>query len=121
MTEHNIFCFSKNYNDKDSFQQARYRAFNLEVGEKRYNEINTRVREILDNLKEMRLEEFWKQVTPNQWRQLLSIPEAKDFREGFEYISGQKIDVTEDIDIVVEGKTVTISRKSAIALGLLKK
>ncbi len=39
MTENNIFCFSKFFNDKDSFQQKKYRAFNKELTEKRYNEV----------------------------------------------------------------------------------
>jgi len=39
----------------------------------------------------MFLKDFWKSVTQDQWQKLLAIPEAKDFKEGFEYISGVKI------------------------------
>ena len=39
MTEYNYFCSAKEYNDKDSFQQKRYRVFNVEVGKDEYSEI----------------------------------------------------------------------------------
>ena len=91
MTEYNIFCFSKNYNDENSFQQKRFRAFNKEVGEKRHCEILDLVRKIIPNDKKLQLGDFWKSVTQEQWQKLLAIPEAKDFKDGFEYISGVKI------------------------------
>jgi len=73
-----------------------YRAFNKEVGEKRYNEIRSEVKTILKGLKlELNKNswvEEWGKVTQKQWKQLLNISEAKDFKEGFEYISGRKID-----------------------------
>ena len=119
MTEKNIFCFSKNYNDENSFQQKRYRAFNQEVGEERYEEILKQVKQILGTPK-VKLLDFWKQITPSQWRELLAIPEAKDFKDGFEYISGQKINLEDEVDVTVEGKTTRISRKSAVAVGLIK-
>ena len=101
MTEHNIFCYSKIYNDEHSFQQKRYRAFNKEVGNERYNKIFSEVKNILGTPK-LKLTNFWKQVTQEQWQKLLAIPEAKDFKEGFEYISGQKI-----TDILI-GTTVEV-------------
>ena len=39
MTEFNLFCYAKVYNDKDSFQQKRYRVFNKEITEGEYNKI----------------------------------------------------------------------------------
>jgi len=39
MTEYNYFCWSENFNDKNSFQQTRYRVFNVEVWEEEYNKI----------------------------------------------------------------------------------
>ena len=81
MTEYNIFCYSKICNNDKWFQQKRYRAFNKEVGEKRYKEIVKEVSTILGSPK-MKLSDFWKQVTQEQWIQLLDIPEAKDFKEG---------------------------------------
>lgn len=99
MTEYNIFCYSENYNDENSFQQKRYRAFNQEVGKERYNEINWIVNDILDGLKlelnKNSWSEEWKKVTNGQWKQLLEIPEAKDFKEGFEYIAGIEINIEE--------------------------
>ena len=40
MTEYNYFCSAKKYNDKDSFQQKRYRVFNVEIGKEEYEKIN---------------------------------------------------------------------------------
>ena len=90
MTEFNLFCYSEEYNDENSFQQKRYRAFNKEVGKKRYEEILEEVKSILGHNAD-NLGDFWKNTTQEQWNQLLAIPEAKSFKEGFEYISGQKI------------------------------
>ena len=90
MTEDNLFCYSEHYNDENSFQQKRYRAFNKEVGTKRYFEIKDEVEKILEGFKlnsENNWEKEWKKVTNKQWEQLLSIPEAKDFKEGFEYVT----------------------------------
>ena len=121
MTEHNLFCYSEKYNDENSFQQKRYRAFNKEVGEERYYEI---LKEVKDILKDLKLElkdnswsDEWKKVTQEQWKQLLAIPEAKDFN--FEYISGIKIDEEDTVEITVEGKTKRISRMSAKELNLI--
>jgi len=96
MTEYNLFCYSTEYNDENSFQQKRYRAFNKEVGKERYNEILSEVKTILKGLKlELNKNSWlneWEKVTQAQWKQLLAIPEAKDFKEGFEYISEVKIE-----------------------------
>lgn len=110
MTEYNIFCYAENYDDDNSFQQKRYRAFNQEVGEKRYTEIKNEVSEILEdfnpNLKDNSWSDEWGKVTKDQWKQLLSIPEAQDFKEGFEFISGLKIDVNQaPKEIKIDGAT----------------
>ena len=118
MTEYNLFCYSKNYNDDNSFQQKRYRAFNKEVGRVRYGEIEEIVVNILGSSK-VKLSDFWRQVTQEQWKQLLEIPEAKDFKEGFEYISGVTINISNKVKIVCEGKEIEISRESAKALKLI--
>ena len=105
MTEYNLFCYSKAYNDNNSFQQKRYRAFNKEVGEKRYDEILKQVTNILKSDKKLLLNDFWKQVTDKQWNELLAIPEANDFKEGCEYISGIKLPTKK---VSLSGKTVKV-------------
>ena len=91
MTKYNIFCYSEKYNDDNSFQQKSYRAFNTYVGEKRFWEIEEEVTSILQGVEAESLTEFWKKVPLEQWRKLIAIPEAKDFKKGFEYISGQTL------------------------------
>jgi hypothetical protein len=39
MTEYNYFCRSNDYNSDTSFQQQRYRVFNVEVGKEEYYKI----------------------------------------------------------------------------------
>ena len=39
MTEYNYFCRSTQYNSDTSFQQKRYRVFNVEVGKEQYEKI----------------------------------------------------------------------------------
>ena len=39
MTEYNIFCRAKEYNDENSFQQKRYRIFNTEISKEEYQNI----------------------------------------------------------------------------------
>ena len=39
MTEYNLFCWSKKYDDKDSFQQPRWRVFNTQITEDEYKKI----------------------------------------------------------------------------------
>lgn len=104
MSEVQIFCFSKAYDDDMSFQQKRFRAFNKEVGEKRFWEIKNEVNSII-GIKDMQLNDFWKQVTQDQWNKLLAIPEAKDFKDGFSFISGIKIG---EPQIIIADKPVEI-------------
>ena len=39
MTKYNYFCWADKYNDENSFQQKRYRVFNVEVTKEEYNNI----------------------------------------------------------------------------------
>ena len=79
MTEYNIFCWAKKYDDKDSFQQKRYRVFNKEVDKDRYYEIREQVNKIFKDLKlELGKNKWineWKKVKNKQWKQLSEIPE----------------------------------------------
>jgi len=108
MTEYNIFCYSKKHNDQDSFQQERYRAFNVVVGEKRFFEIVNAVNGTLGKNKNLR------DITQDQFSKLLLIPEAKDFKDGFEFIAGLKIETVEEMTMaeVCEalGKTIKIKK-----------
>ena len=110
MTEYNLFCYSTNYNDNNSFQQKRYRVFNKEVGEKRYEEILKTIKSILPP-QNISLDSYWKSITQKQWQQLLNIPEGADFKEGFEYISSCKIEEQMPnlsgsyVEVIVNGKS----------------
>ena len=113
MTEYNIFCWAEEYNDKNSFQQKGYRAFNKEVGEERYSEILSEVRKILKDLKlelnENSWSEEWKKVTTEQWEKILAIPEAD--KKIIENIIGFKIGTEtfksgETIEICKNGKKI---------------
>ena len=109
MTEYNLFCYSKSYNDENSFQQKRYRVFNIEVGKDRYNELRTQCVGILGEPR-FQLSDFWKQVTQDQWKQLMDLAKevrGDDFREGFEYILG--IELKPEAMIDINGKKYSAS------------
>ena len=105
LTEYNIFCYSEKYGDKNSNQQEKYRVFNREVDENRYFELKELIYQIIPNPSNLKLNDFWESINQGQWRRLLEIPEAKDFKSGFEFISGQRINVnTDDTVITLNGK-----------------
>jgi hypothetical protein len=132
MTEYNIFCYAEDYNDENSFQQDRYRAFNKVVGRKRYYEIMKLINEILKDLKleleeskwedewkkvtdkqDLKLElntnswsEEWKKVTNEQWRKILEIPEAD--KKVIENIIGFELDLENDL-IDIDGVKISKS------------
>ena len=104
MTEYNIFCQSDKYNDKNSFQQKRYRAFNKEVGKERYYKILNLIK--YDILKDIKLElnensweDEWKKVSSEQWKRILAIPEAD--KKVIEKIIGFELNEPE---IEIDGK-----------------
>ena len=116
MTEYNVFCFAKNYNDDDSFQQERYRAFNKVVGEKRYKEILKEIREIFGSdfkleLNENTWEDEWRKVAKEKWIKISKIPEFD--KKVVEGVIGFKLDLDEQ-----ETVTVKISKST---LDMLKK
>ena len=106
MTEYNLFCWAEEYNDDDSFQQKRWRAFNKEVGEERWREIREEVRETLSDLKlEVNKNDWsdeWKKVKPEQWKRILEIPEAD--KNIIEKIVGFELPKSESKMIIVKGK-----------------
>lgn len=110
MAEYNLFCYSENYNDENSFQQKRHRAFNKEVGDKRYCEIRDLISTILKDFKLELNENYWtnewKKVTDNQWRQILAIPEAD--KSVIEAIIGFELKLGDTQTINIEGKQYTI-------------
>lgn len=61
---------------------------------------------------------LWKDAPQEAKDWLTSLPEfdARVFKD----ITGIEINTEDEVDVTVEGNTVRISRKSAIALGLLK-
>ena len=110
MTEYNIFCYAKEYNNEDSFQQKRYRVFNKKVGKNRYYEIRSEIDKIFKDL-ELNKNDWtdgWKKVTNKQWKELSEIPEFdKDIVES---MIGFKLDLE-------DGKvTIKISKESLKAL-----
>lgn len=94
MTEFNIFCYSEQYNDDNSFQQKSYRIFNKEIEEKEYYKIGKKVNKILENVKlepnKNTWQDEWKIITKKQWEQLMDLAKeirGDDFKKGFEFIS----------------------------------
>ncbi len=110
MTEYNYFCWAKEYNDKDSFQQKSYRVFNVEVGEEEYRKIE----KLYDNLEfdpnesyttrfQTAFKKMWNSITPERQQRYLKIPFFN--WEGFTFITGI---TPEDVKDTMEGKEVEI-------------
>ena len=110
MTEYNIFCYSETFNDENSFQQKRYRAFNKEVEKKRYSEIRDLIR--YDILKDLTLKmdkswtDEWKKVSSEQWQRILEIPEAD--KEVIEKIVGFNLNLEKAEEMLeIDGRQVS--------------
>ena len=99
MTEFNLFCYAEKYNDSDSFQQKRYRAWNKEVGEDRYKEIKEKVLNIMEEVKPELNENSWKEEwgkVPNSvWLEISKIPEFD--KEITEKIINNKISLEQEM------------------------
>ena len=112
MSEYQLFCFGKDSN-KDGYQRKKYGAFNKQVTESRWNELKKQVESILPKHGTLCLSDYWKKVSQEQWLKLLTIPEAKDFNEGFSFISGIKITEPvkslsgKEVSVTIDGNTYT--------------
>ena len=62
--------------------------------------------------------EVWGDMEQSDRDKFLNLPYFN--KDIFKEITGINIDVTDEVDITVEGKTIRISRKNAMAFGLIK-
>lgn len=93
MTEYNYFCRSKEYNDDMSFQQKRYRVFNVEVGHEEYIKIKRIYHKLEFDQDESyttryatAFKKMWNWLTLEEQQEYLDIPHF--CWEGFTYITG---------------------------------
>lgn len=110
MTEYNYFCWAKEYNDKDSFQQQRYRVFNVEVSKEEYNKISKLYdklefdpNESYDTRFQTAFKKMWNSIPPERQQEYLNIPHFN--WEGFTFITGI---TPEDVKDTMSGKEVKI-------------
>ncbi len=91
MTEYNIFCYSKQFNDENSFQQKSFRVFNTILSKEAYNDTQQKINSILVG----KLIGSWNNITKGQWNKLFDLAikiTGYNFKEGFEFISGLNLD-----------------------------
>lgn len=95
MAEYNYFCWSKEHNNDVSFQQKRYRVFNVFVGEEEYEKI----KKIDNRLKFDPNESYTTRHTTafKKMRDWLTVEQQQEYLdiphfcwEGFTYITGIK-------------------------------
>jgi hypothetical protein len=93
MTEYNYFCWSKQYNDDDSFHQKRYRVFNVEVGKEEYNKIKKIYHKLEFNPGDSynvrfqnAFKKMWVKLTPEEKQEYYDIPHFS--WDGFTFITG---------------------------------
>lgn len=118
MTEYNYFCWSKKFNDKDSFQQARYRVFNVQLTKEEYEKIpkiNSKLEfdrnESYATRYQTAFRKMWEGLTKEEQKEYLDIPHFN--WEGFTFITGiKKEDVESKKKIILDGKEIEISEES---------
>ncbi len=93
MTEYNYFCWSNEYNSDTSFQQKRYRVFNVEVGEEKYNNIKKIYHKLEFDEEEdystrfrTAFKKMWNTLTQEEKQEYFDIPHFN--WEDFTYITG---------------------------------
>ena len=95
MTEYNYFCWADEYNDEDSFQQKRYRVFNVEVKKeeyekikKIYNKLELDKDELCSTRFQTAFKKMWDKLSQKERQEYLDIPHFN--WKGFTFITGIK-------------------------------
>ena len=102
MTEYNYFCWAEEYNDDNSFQQKRYRVFNVEVGEEEYDNI----KKIYHNLEldpnesfetrfQTAFKKMWDKLSEAEKQEYFDIPHFS--WKGFTFITGIEKEETREL------------------------
>jgi len=105
MTEYNYFCWSEKFNNENSFQQKRYRVFNVEVWKEEYNKINKIYRKLEFDKNESYSTRFqtafkkmWDKLTEKEKQEYFDTPHFN--WEWFTFITGvEKETIIETIEI----------------------
>lgn len=115
MTEYNYFCWSEEHNDDNSFQQKRYRVFNVEVTEEEYDSINKIHHELEfdpDESSTTRLKtafkKMWDKLTDEEKNKYYDIPHFDWY--GFTFITGIEKEEGEK-DRAFEEEIITLNGK----------
>ena len=112
-----IFCVGDGKFEKSGFgYQKNNMAFNKQVTHERYEEILHFVSS-LGIKKKNSFNETMKGITAEQWQKILTLDEAD--QSIIEKITGFKLPLNDDVEIVVDGVSKFISRKSAKTLNLI--
>jgi deoxyhypusine synthase len=98
MTEDNYFCWSKKFNDKNSFQQKRYRIFNVEVSKEEYEDtkkIHHKLEfdqtESYETRFQTAFKKMWSKLSEKEKQEYFDIPHFN--WEGFTFITGVEKDL----------------------------
>jgi len=116
MTEYNYFCWSENYGDENSFQQKRYRVFNVEITKEEYTKLPKLIHRLdldEDESDETRFQtafkKLWASLTETEKQKYYDIPHFN--WEGFTFITGVE---KEARDLEEEARLETISTELLI-------
>lgn len=115
MTEYNYFCWSEKYDDEKSFQQKRYRVFNVEVTEEEYNSIDKIHHKLefdpdesYDTRFKTAFRKMWDKLTDKEKQEYYDIPHFDWY--GFTFITG--IEKEEHVEKkAVEEEIITLNGK----------
>ena len=115
MTEYNYFCYAEKYNDKDSFQQKRYRVFNVEVGEEAYDKIE-KIYHKLEFDKNESYSTRYQTAFKKMWDKL----SEKDRQEYFDIPHFDK-DIFKEITGIEQSEVKELTKDEKAAIELLNK
>lgn len=81
MTEYNYFCWSEKLNDENSYQQKKYRVFNVEISKEEYNNIDIIYNKLeLDNTEHTKtryqtaFKKMWDKLEQKEKQRYFNIP-----------------------------------------------
>lgn len=127
MTECNYFCWSKEYNDDNSFQQKRYRVFNVWVGKDEYYKIKKIYHDLEFNPNDNysvrfsnAFKKMWNNLSAEEQQEYLDIPHFN--WEGFTFITGVTPDMVKaKIDLSDEELKAEMERRGLLVDGKVLK
>ena len=112
MTEYNLFCYAEEFNDENSFQQKRYRAFNKEITKEEYDKISIpKIKLEFDNNEwyttryQTAFKKAWSELPQEEKNKFLNLPNFdKDIFFKITWVQIEDSLIGKEVSVEIEGK-----------------